>query len=106
MDLLLISSYGATLELYLGESLLSSLLSCFGYDSFFRLIFLVSLNFSFDSLCFLKLNLMRELELLKFELLFPERYCDFLIEIVPNFKLLYFCVFLGVTDSSVDISES
>lgn len=41
---------------------------------------------------------MRELELLKFELLFPERYYDFLIEIVPNFILLYFYTFLGVTD--------
>lgn len=84
------SSLGATLELYFGDSLLSSLDSCFDSASFLRLIFLVSLIFSFDSLCFLKLNLMREFELLKFELLFPERYCDFLIEIVPNLMFLYF----------------
>lgn len=57
-------------------------------------------------LCFLKLNLISELELLKLELLFPERCKDFLVELVPSFKPLYFSGFLGVAADSVEMSES
>jgi hypothetical protein len=49
---------------------------------------------------------MSELELLKLELLFPDRSNDFFVELAPSFKLLYFSGFLGVVTDSVEISES
>lgn len=91
IDLLLMSSFVGTFEAYLGDNLCYS---CFGSESpFFMLILRVSLTlriFYIDSLCFLKLNLMREFELLRLELLLPERYSDFFVEIVANLRLLYF----------------
>jgi hypothetical protein len=95
MDLLLIKSEGTWLDLYFGESLCSLLLLSFSLllllRSFYRLGFSYfgSASFSPDSLFFLKLKRIRELELLRLALL-PERSSDFFTEIVVNFWFLYF----------------